>query len=273
MNTVTTRHKRKAVPVNVLSLFDGISCGQLALHKARVPYETYYASEINKKAVSVTQHNFPGTIQLGDVRSVRDISEVDLLLAGSPCQGFSRAGKRLNFDDPRSALFFEFVRVLKETKPRYFLLENNRMRQEWQDVISEYLGVEPALLCSGLFSAQKRERLYWTNIEIKPVVDSHIRLRDVIKDAEGVYVYPRGKNAGGVRYRDKCNTITCSSWNTNFFVQLKDGSRRPFTPEEAELLQTIPQGYTSMVPKTDRFNLIGNAWTVDVIAHIFEGLK
>lgn len=152
--------------MNVLSLFDGISCGQLALKRAGVPVNDYFASEIDKHAISVTQHHFPNTIQLGDVKSVTpyNLPKIDLILAGSPCQGFSSAGKRLNFNDERSALFFEFVRILKEVQPKYFLLENVRMNKDSEKIISELLDVEPIKINSALVSAQNRNRLYWTNI-------------------------------------------------------------------------------------------------------------
>jgi DNA (cytosine-5)-methyltransferase 3A len=131
--------------MNVLSLFDGMSCGQIALNKAGIKYDNYFASEIDKPAIKVTQHNYPNTIQLGSVIDVKaeDLPKIDLLIGGSPCQGFSFAGKKLNFDDPRSKLFFEFVRLKNELNPKYFLLENVKMKQEWQDVISENLGVKP----------------------------------------------------------------------------------------------------------------------------------
>jgi len=152
--------------VIVLSLFDGMSCGQLALQRAGFKVDIYLASEIDKYAKQVTRKNFPRTIQLGDVCDVKgeNLPPIDILLGGSPCQGFSFAGKQLNFEDPRSALFFEYVRILKETKPKYFLLENVRMKQEYQDVISEHLGVKPVMINSSLVSAQNRVRLYWTNI-------------------------------------------------------------------------------------------------------------
>src|SRR5574344_2950107 len=152
--------------MNVLSLFDGISCGQLALQKAGIRVDKYFASEIDKYAIKVTQENFPDTVQLGDVTQWRtwELPKIDLLIGGSPCQGFSFAGKQLNFSDPRSKLFFEYVKVLQKTKPKYFLLENVKMKQECQDVISRYLGVEPIEINSSLVSAQNRKRLYWTNI-------------------------------------------------------------------------------------------------------------
>lgn len=152
--------------MNVLSLFDGISCGQVALERSGFKVDNYFASEIDKYAIKITQSNYPNTIQLGDVTQVKGdtLPQIDLLIGGSPCQGFSFAGKRLNFEDPRSKLFFEFVRLLKETQPKYFLLENVVMKKEHEQVITEHLGVEPIMINSALVSAQNRKRLYWTNI-------------------------------------------------------------------------------------------------------------
>jgi DNA-cytosine methyltransferase len=186
--------------LKVLSLFDGMSCGQLALQRLGIEVDTYYASEIDKYAIQVTQANFPKTIQVGDVCQLKseDYQDVDLILAGSPCQGFSFAGKQLAFDDPRSALFFEFVRLLKEIKPKYFLLENVKMKQQFQDVITEQVSacypdfeggdllggqIKPILINSALLSAQNRQRLYWTNIpNIEQPEDKGIVLRDILED-------------------------------------------------------------------------------------------
>jgi site-specific DNA-cytosine methylase len=172
--------------MKVLSLFDGMSGAQLALKKAGIPVEKYFASEIDKDAMQVTQDKFPNTIQLGTVefitRATFGSHRIDLLVGGSPCQGFSFAGKQLNFEDPRSVLFFEFVRLLRELRPRYFLLENVKMKKEYQDVITGLLGVEPILIDSALVSAQTRKRLYWTNIPgVAKPDDKGIVLRDVIE--------------------------------------------------------------------------------------------
>jgi len=152
--------------MNVLSLFDGMSCGQIALNRANVKYANYFASEIDKHAKKVTQHHYPNTKQLGDVRKIRggELPKIDLLIGGSPCQGFSSSGKELNFEDPRSKLFFEFVRLKDELNPRYFFLENVKMKKEYQAIISSYLGVQAIEVNSSLVSAQNRVRYYWTNI-------------------------------------------------------------------------------------------------------------
>ena len=187
---------REALGLRILSLFDGMSCTQIALKNLDIKVDKYYSSEIDKYAMIVTQKNFPDTVQLGDIKDIKglDFPDIDLIVGGSPCQGFSFAGKQLAFDDPRSALFFEFLRVLKEVKPKYFLLENVRMKQVFQDVISEQLssiypecsngglfGIEPILINSALVSAQNRNRLYWTNIpNVKLPDDKGIVLEDII---------------------------------------------------------------------------------------------
>jgi len=177
--------------MKVLSLFDGISAGQLALKRANKDVTHYYASEIDKYAIQVTQHNFPSTIQLGDVTKWREWDipwgEIDLVMGGSPCQGFSFAGRQLNFDDPRSALFFVFVDICQHVadhNPKMrFLLENVRMKKEHQDVISDQMGVEPIVINSNLVSAQNRHRLYWTNIpNVDQPTDRGIMLKDIIHE-------------------------------------------------------------------------------------------
>ena len=166
-----------------LSLFDGMSGGQEALKRAGITTRIYLSSEIERFPKCITRKNHPLTVQIGDVTKIvaTDLPKVNLLLGGSPCQGFSFAGKQLNFEDPRSALFFEYVRLLKECKPDYFLLENVSMKQEYQDVISEHLGVEPIMINSSLVSAQNRKRLYWTNIPFETQIDDRgILLKDIL---------------------------------------------------------------------------------------------
>ena len=170
--------------MNVLSLFDGMSCGRLALDRLGIKIDKYYASEIDKYAIEVSSANYPDTIQIGDVCDVKgeDYPDIDLILAGSPCQGFSFAGHQLAFDDPRSALFFEFVRVLKEVNPKYFLLENVKMKKEFLDIISDQVGVEPILINSSLLSAQNRQRYYWTNIPgVEQPEDRGLVLKDILE--------------------------------------------------------------------------------------------
>ena len=205
----------KKEKINVLSLFDGMSCGQIALNKTGISYGKYYASEIDKHAIKVTQHNYPDTIQLGSVTEIKgtDLPKIDLLIGGSPCQGFSFAGAGLNFEDERSKLFFEFVRLKNELKPKYFLLENVKMKQEFQDIISEQLGVKPIMINSSLVSAQNRERLYWTNI---PVIgqpnDKGILLKDIIEDGECL--------------KDKSQTILATLYKENAKSMIKRNKQR-----------------------------------------------
>ena len=301
--------------MNVLSLFDGMSCGQIALNRANIQYNNYFASEIDKNAIKVTQHHYPNTVQLGDVTKIEFIaSKIDLLIGGSPCQGFSFAGKQLNFDDPRSKLFFEFVRLLDECKPKYFLLENVVMKKEYQDVITQYLGVEPIKINSSLVSAQNRVRLYWTNIpNVKEPDDRNISLSDILEDDSiinpgairgrrlnkatiiGRRLNPDGKRKDYDKDIPITQCLEVRATNTNKSNCLttvdKDNvlttmpiGRHPnafkdklpfryYTLKEYERLQTIPEGYTSVVSTSQAKKMIGNAWTIDVISHIFSYLK
>lgn len=174
--------------MRVLSLFDGICCGHLALERAGIKIDSYDAYEIEKNAIKATETNFPDVIHHGDVTKedfAKYQGKIDLIIGRSPCQGFSSSGKQLNFNDPRSKLFFEYIRAIKECQPKYFLLENVVMKKEWQDIISSYLGVEPIEINSSLVSAQNRRRLYWTNIPnvILPE-DKNIALEDILEDIE-----------------------------------------------------------------------------------------
>ena len=189
--------------MKILSLFDGISCGQQALKNLNLPIEKYYAAEIDKHAIKVTTKNHPNTIQIGTVTDVKykdgilytsngnfEVDKIDLLIGGSPCQGFSFAGKQLNFEDPRSKLFFEYVRLLKEIRvdnpDALFLLENVKMKKEYQDVITGILGIQPIEINSALLSAQNRKRLYWTNIkDVKQPDDKGILLKDIVHETTG----------------------------------------------------------------------------------------
>lgn len=171
--------------LNVLSLFDGISCGRLALERAGIPVKRYVAYEIDKYALQVSNHNWNDIEQRGSVvdADFAEFEGFDLVIGGSPCQGFSYAGKQLNFEDERSKLFFEFVRAIKEVKPKYFLLENTPMKKEYENIITEYMGVQPILINSELLSAQSRKRLYWTNIpNIQQPEDKNILLEDIVEE-------------------------------------------------------------------------------------------
>jgi DNA-cytosine methyltransferase len=336
--------------MNVLSLFDGMSCGQLALERAGIPVTNYFASEIDKFAIKVAKANFPDMIHLGDVKEVQCAEgylfctkrnfahKIDLLIGGSPCQGFSFAGKQLNFDDPRSQLFFEYVRLFKALKPKYFLLENVKMSKQSQQVITDYLGVEPVEINSNLVSAQNRRRLYWTNIPYSGPPDgfvdrpksycldasyykgggaSNVRLyfeksrrqivfgsgmnvlgeaidikgRESIKRVYGIdgkaptllatsggHTQPkilqrgRGYNKGGLKAIDgKTPTISTSAWEHNNHLTFNEGlTWRKLSPAECERLQTVPEGYTDHVSNTQRYKMLGNGFTVDVIAHLLS---
>lgn len=281
----------------ILSLFDGISCGQIALERASIPIKVYYSSEIDENAIAVTQKNYPKTIQLGDVEKIdftKFKGKIDLLIGGSPCQGFSYAGKQLNFQDSRSKLFFEFVRALKEVKPKYFLLENVKMKKEYQDIISQYLQVEPIEINSALVSAQNRKRLYWTNIPIEKLPnDKEINIKDILQNIEhetidmNKFKNPINKksyiqydiNGKGYGSQDqrafyldgKCGTLDTSCKRKAKFFDGKNVCY--FTRNELERLQTLPDNYTSEISESKAAFAIGNGWTVDVIAHIFKGLK
>lgn len=272
--------------INVLSLFDGMSCGQIALERASIEVENYFSSEIDKFAMKVTNANYPNTIQLGDVRSIdlESLPSIDLLIGGSPCQGFSFIGKQLNFEDERSALFFEYVRILKEVKPKYFLLENVVMKKEYQDVISSYLGAEPIKINSSLVSAQNRLRLYWTNIPMDSLpIDKGLVIKDVI-DCNFSEQYPNYLDLmWGVQTRkskvaldtEKARCLTASMYRgqINSFCKNEDGLVYKYAPEDCEILQTVPIGYTNHASKSQRYKMLGNGWTVDVIAHIFSFME
>ena len=307
----------RTIQMNVLSLFDGMSCGQIALEKVGFQVDKYFASEIDKHAIKVAKANYPDMVHLGDVRDVRadDLPQIDLLIGGSPCQGFSFAGKQLNFDDPRSKLFWEYVRLLRELQPKYFLLENVKMKQESMDVITEALGVEPIFINSNLVSAQNRQRYYWTNIPMDKLPDDKgIMLKDILEDG---YVdrdkshcidanYFKGGNLksyfeknrrqlvfsddglchvgdadlkghGYVRrvyHPDGKAPSLCAASGGNLEPKtfISPDSWRKLTPLECERLQTVPEGYTAHVSNTQRYRMLGNGWTVDVIAHIMKGM-
>lgn len=344
----------------VLSLFDGMSCGQIALNRIGIKPEKYYAAEVDKYAIKVTQANYPETIQLGDVTKWRewhvDWSSIDLLIGGSPCQGFSFAGKQLAFDDPRSKLFFVYVDILnhiKSVNPDVkFMLENVRMKKEYLDIISEYLCVEPVFINSALVSAQNRQRYYWANWKVEQPEDRGIILCHILEQKgsgwiknKGEYYsrdeksmcldanYHKGADNHGQRTLVKCgqmvgrkinpetgkrddlnkkikteqrielrsdNKTNCltSVQKDNYIVRKKSktlrvggagsppNSRqnwdnaldskvdyRKLTPIECERLQTVPDNYTNHVSNTQRYKMLGNGWTVDVIAHIFKQIN
>lgn len=269
------------------------------MERAELHIDNYYASEIDPFAIQIAQANYPNTKQLGDVKhlEVNKLPPIDILMGGSPCQGFSFSGKRLNFDDPRSQLFFEYAKILKIIQPAYFLLENVRMKRESQDIISNYLGVEPIEINSSLVSGQHRKRLYWTNIPFyAQPPDKDIHLKDILQTnipdfninkllhTDKAVRYMNRQVKGGrthwdFKHHSDSNNPKSSAVVANFFKGvpynvLKDGECiRKFHPVECERLQTLPDNYTSMVSNTQRYKSIGNGWTVDVIAHILQGVE
>ena len=279
--------ERMTKGINVFSLFDGMSCGQLALQKAGVKVNTYHASEIDKWAMQISRKNFPSTLQMGDITKledwrlelIRDEIGIDLVIGGSPCQGFSFAGNQLNFEDPRSKLFFDFVRVLKILKPKYFLLENVRMKKESQDIISEYMGVEPVAINSNLVSAQNRHRLYWTNIPFDIPEDKGIILADILEDGvtdrEKSHCldanYFKGGNLKSYFEKHRRQLVFNNRCIQEGEADIKETYRK-LSCLECERLQTVPDGYTEGVSNTQRYKMLGNGWTVDVIAHILKGI-
>lgn len=309
--------------MRVLSLFDGVSCGKVALDRAGIPVTEYYASEIDKYAITVSKANHPTIKHLGDVNHWRswNIPRPDLVIGGSPCQGFSFAGKQLAFDDPRSALFFTFVEIIAHYRPKYFLLENVRMKKEYLEVISTLLGCDFICINSSLVSAQNRVRYYWTNIpDVKQPEDRQIYLKNIIEYGvvdrdksycieanywkggdlkqyfekhrrqvvfdQVIHTSERGRrlNPEGTKRDDKngvivrgyevrpdgkscaLTTVDKDNYITENYVI------RKLTPIECERLQTLPDGYTGSVSNTQRYKMLGNGWTVDIIASIFKGL-
>ena len=288
--------------INVLSLFDGISCGQIALSKVGIEVGNYFASEIDKHAINVTQHNYPKTKQLGSVIDVKaeNLPKIDLLIGGSPCQGFSIAGKKLNFEDDRSKLFFEFVRIKNELNPKYFLLENVRMTDEIADAIDELLGVKRIYIDSRNFTGMIRKRYYWTNIPIGEIPSKNINIENLLDDEpfdrdldffldrtryepttsyDGIItINPRDNNGKQTWQRGRvydvkgsCPTICASLFDLNITKDHK--TWRKLTINECERLQGVPKNYTSIVSKTERGKQLGNGWNVDTIAFIFSFLK
>jgi DNA-cytosine methyltransferase len=338
--------------MNVLSLFDGMSCGQIALNKANIKYNKYFACEIKENAIKVTQHNYPNTIQLGNVKNVKgiDLPQIDLLIGGSPCQDFSRGNAtRDGLQGFKSGLFFEYLRLLKELKPKYWLLENVIMNDADYSIISKYVGTEPVRINSSKVSAQLRDRLYWTNIgpeyfdmfgarkcAIPQPKDKKIQLKDILENGftdreksrallesdsrplrTQLKMFHRYYNIGfttlvfkdeeiykeaKVRYEQAMpgqtnqlnpslesrqqqpymqNRVFADTGKAPCLTQFADrlivfenkGNMRYLTQKELERLQTVPEGYTSILKRDDSACLLGDGWTVDVIVHIFNYMK
>lgn len=295
--------------MNVLSLFDGMSCGQIALELG-IKVDNYFASEIDKHAIKVTQHNYPNTIQIGDVTKVKgsDLPKIDLCIGGSPCQSFSFAGKqkgmitKCNIEittleqyldlknkdfefEGQSFLFWEYIRLLKEVKPKYFMLENVRMSEKWKNIISEIIGFEPIYINSNLVSIQNRPRLYWTNIpDLQIPVDEKLSFQDIKEDVPlrkvGNWVFKKWGdkiklNQLKTLNTDKLNCLTTSKTHSFMYYTNEDKTMyRNLTLNEAKIAQTIPNSYDiSIVPEGKAFHMIGNGWTIKVIEHIFKNIK
>ena len=291
--------------MKVLSLFDGISCGMFALERAGIPVERYVAYEIEESAIKISKKNYPQIEQCGDVTTA-DFTQYqgfDLLIGGSPCQDLSNykydRGDVKGLEGGKSNLFYHFVRALKECKPRYFLLENvASMESKWAYVISEELGVQPIMINSALVCGAERKRLYWTNIPMAAEPeDKGIVLNDIVFPSDKVppkYWYDKPFTYNGdekkvqctlhitghrnmkevYNLNGKCNTLLCDGDGGNRQKKIyQDGKCRKLMPIEYERLQTLPDNYTDCVSDSRRYTAIGNGWTVDVIAHIFTGLK
>lgn len=284
--------------MNVLSLFDGVSCGRVALERAGIHVDNYYASEIDKYAIQIAKKNYPDTVELGDVNNWKNwnLPKIDLLIGGSPCTNLSFAGNGKGLEGIESKLFYKFVEILKYYKPKYFLLENVKMKKEWENIITKELGVPAVLINSKIFSAQSRERLYWTNIPLMNLPeDKEILLKDILdNDTEPVILHNLygGFKEKKVRiFTEKSPTIRTAKggghipsvakkgFSKEFFEgkAYKDfkhlGCIRKLTPVECEKLQNLPTDYTKGISDSRRYMAIGNGWTVDVVAYIFSSVK
>lgn len=293
--------------LRVLSLFDGIACGYLALKRAGIPIDAYYAAEINKAAMRIAKFWHPDIQHIGDVRKVhgQDYPNIDVLMGGSPCQNFSMMGRRKGMKtrcnvkvdsyelyteliaagykfEGESYLFWEYERLRREVQPKYFFLENVQMTDEWAHVINTTLGVHYIHINSNKVSAQNRDRYYWTNIPLSEIDDRRITVADIIPSAV-MACGTRGRKYKGDKhytpyttYRrdDKFNCLVTTPHMTNKYMDIY-GDHKVITPEHAEILQTIPVGYTNVpgVSKTQRYEALGNAWTIDVIVKFFENLQ
>lgn len=337
--------------MNVLSVFDGMSCGQIALDRANIKVDKYFASEIKPYAIRVTQENYPKTIQLGDIRMIKakDLPIINLYIGGSPCQDLSLANKdRTGLEGEKSSLFWEYIRLLNEIREINpdvkFLLENVEMPDKDFNILSKTLKTYPVNINSSRVSAQMRNRYYWTNIgpeshdlfgfrtcnipqpndkkiylkdiietgcvdrkksrailesESRPLSQQHkmahryfnsgfttivfknkekfLRVKEATKigfidiaNGQGVDLsYPTSKTRRGRLMKDKSN---CLLRNNEYYL-FEDGDLRYFTQIELERLQTVPEGYTSILDRNKAACLLGDGWTVDVISHIFKHLK
>lgn len=275
-------------PLKIISCFDGISCGQQALKEMNIPIKEYLSSEIHIPSINITQKHFPKTTQLGDIKYVKwqkHFGKPDLVWGGSPCQGFSFLGKRLNLDDPRSKLFFEFYRLLKESNPKYFLLENVLMDKKSESTITKLLKVVPKMLNSSYFSAQIRKRLYWTNIPLTKLPKENLdTLSSILMQPnknDPCWKIPWGElrelekklMLKRLYHNKKTPCLLARSISRDNRIFLVDrGSYRLLTPIEYERLQGLPDNYTYGILNSKRYTVIGNGWQVDTIKYILGGL-
>lgn len=285
--------------LTVLSLFDGISGGQIALKRAGYKIKNYYASEVDKYAIEITQKNYPNTIQLGDVTKWQewdiDWKSIDLLIGGSPCQDLTFAGKRTGLQGARSSLFYcyrDILNYIKEFNPNVqFLLENVKTKQDTLDIISKEVGVNPVRINSNLVSAQNRDRFYWTNINdgnISQPEDKNLYLKDIV-DENLDDQFPLSRQHYSAFMKSYPNWKPCLLTEkakpllATYYKQpphcpyipskASESGYRRLTPLECERLQTLPEGYTEGVSTTQRFKSIGNGWTIDVIKHILSQMQ
>lgn len=278
--------------MNVLSLFDGMSCGQIALNRLGIKYDNYFASEIKTSAIKVTQANYPKTIQLGDIRNItkNKLPKIDLILAGSPCQDLSQGSKeRKGLEGNKSSLFFEFLRLLKEIKPKHYILENVIMEKDQYQKISELLRTYPVRINSSLVSAQQRDRLYWCNFgeeyfdllgfrhsKIPQPKDKKIMYKDIIEDGYVVqdkatclmegYSRPHKSNRKRFRRWHKFGFLNIVFTKQN----LSPYFNRVLSKIEMERLQTIPENYTKVLSWKEAASVLGDGWTIDVICHLLK---
>lgn len=286
--------------MKVLSLFDGMSCGRIALGQAGIKVSNYFASEIEKASIAVSQFNYPDIVQIGDVTKVTfkdgvlhtengdfNVGNIDIVLGGSPCQSISTLGDGSGLEG-KSKLFWHYKRILDEVNPKYFLLENVVGSKKAIEEITTVMGVQPHKINSNLFSAQNRSRLYWTNISLKEIEDVQVKLMDILDNTPSKHsiltpgrlrwlLSTKGQETVKKKYAaidpERANCLTArsdASWNCNYVT--RDGKLTKLTPEEYEKLQTVPMGYTSNVSASARYKMLGNGWTVNVIAHILKGI-
>ncbi|HSE99870.1 MAG TPA: DNA cytosine methyltransferase [Nitrososphaeraceae archaeon] len=283
--------KTGSTGLKVLSLFDGISCGQIALERAGFIVDEYFASEIKPHAIKCTKENYPNTKHIGSVSDVKsnNLPKIDFLIGGSPCKGISRLNKNQEgLDHSESRLFWEYVRLLNELKPKFFLLENTHGNKEATNIITETLGVNPISINSKLVSAQNRPRYYWTNIPgIEQPKDKLITTKDIfdysgelvddcrikwLTNESGIKSVAKGYTRVNPYPKSGCLTANGhKKWNENYL--LKDGIYRYLSQTELEKLQTLPIGYTKSLSYDDAYDCIGDGWTVDIIAHIISYAK